>query len=436
MSGAPLAPAQRINLGALIGLGVVALLWATSALVDIDAVDRPYYVTVQFEDSGLVGPHSEVAHLGVRVGKVSRVSLSEDMGLAEVRLRLDEGTEIRDDVRVSVSRKSAIGEPFLDLLPPGGDRQRSGAMLSDGDVIGPERTDLPVRFEDVLEGVDGFIAPIDPEAADRLIHELAVGLDGRVTDLRSINEGFAELVDGLADRRDRLGRLTDNSATVLRTFADHRDSLGSSLEHLRLLTGTVADARDSLDRALVEGEAFTGLAAGLVSAELPRLDCLLDGLAGTTGGFASDEGLADLAFAFDVLPAAFAVIEPAHDILADGGRWARGGLVFTDAEGILVYEEPRGLPEGRPVPACGSPLTADADAGDRPAADDGGGGPAPGDGTVDGAERPTDAELASSEPPAPAQQADRLPMLLAVFGGVIAAAALFLGLRKLRARGS
>ena len=75
-----------------------------------------YTVTADFATSPGLHGDLEVTHLGVRVGEVGSVRLRGDH--VAVSLKLDRDARVPADVGARVLRKSAIGEPYIDLTAP------------------------------------------------------------------------------------------------------------------------------------------------------------------------------------------------------------------------------------------------------------------------------------------------------------------------------
>jgi len=63
---------------------------------------------------------SEVSVAGVRVGRVTKIALSDDGG-ALVSLRLDQAMEVPDDTIASIGMSGIMGEKFVSLQIGGSD---------------------------------------------------------------------------------------------------------------------------------------------------------------------------------------------------------------------------------------------------------------------------------------------------------------------------
>ncbi|MEU7811422.1 MCE family protein [Pseudonocardia sp. NPDC049154] len=147
--------------------------------------------TAELPAAGGLYPNANVTYRGVTVGKVTAVDLAD--GHVVATMSIDASRLPAADSRAEVHSVSAIGEQYLDLLPPPGN---GGPELADGDVIPLSRTSIPPATADVLQSADGLLASVPPEQFRSTLDEFAAAFDGIGPDL---------------------GRLIDNTQTLVRT---------------------------------------------------------------------------------------------------------------------------------------------------------------------------------------------------------------------------
>src|SRR3954470_6807450 len=111
-----------------------------------------YKVDANFVAGGGLFQNPNVSYRGVPVGRVESVGLTDDGVVAH--MRLNSGTPVPDNVTATVKSVSAVGEQYIDLVPP--DKPSSG-KLRNGASIGQGRT----RNRQELPGL--------PEEAGRLV---------------------------------------------------------------------------------------------------------------------------------------------------------------------------------------------------------------------------------------------------------------------------
>ena len=98
-----------VNLSVFGLLFLVLMYWAFTNVIQLNAVERPYAVTAEFTTSPGLHPGYAVTYLGVQVGRIGSVSLSQSH--VDAVLEIDRGTSLPADLTAAVRRKSAVGEP-------------------------------------------------------------------------------------------------------------------------------------------------------------------------------------------------------------------------------------------------------------------------------------------------------------------------------------
>ena len=88
-----------------------------------------------FIAGGGIYENANVTYRGVTVGRVEGVGLTNDGVVAH--MRLNSGTPVPDNVTATVKSVSAVGEQYIDLVPP---ENPSPAKLRNGANIGQDRT--------------------------------------------------------------------------------------------------------------------------------------------------------------------------------------------------------------------------------------------------------------------------------------------------------
>lgn len=127
----------------LAGLLCVAYLTVKLGKLDILGADS-YPLVARFKDvTGLKnGAYVEMA--GVRVGRVSDITLDPKDHMALVRLDIQNGVRLTDDSIASIKTSGLIGDKFVkvspggsdDILKPGGVIVETEASVDLGDLIG------------------------------------------------------------------------------------------------------------------------------------------------------------------------------------------------------------------------------------------------------------------------------------------------------------
>lgn len=265
--------AVRVRLVLFAVIGAVAVAYAGARYARLtDVVYSPTYrVTVELHQSGGLFEGAEVTYRGVPVGRVDQLDLTDDSVRAVVDI--DDDVEIPADATAAVHNRSAVGEQYLDLTPPGsnGTSSTDRHLLTDGSVIPATATTTPLPDETLLANVDRFVTTVDRPSLRVVVDELGTAFDDADDDLRRVLDGSDRFVDEATAHLGATRRLLRSSVPVLRTQARNGDEIRRFTRHLRLLSEVLAGNDDHLAAVLRDG----GPAAAEVAA-------LVDGLAPLT----------------------------------------------------------------------------------------------------------------------------------------------------------
>jgi phospholipid/cholesterol/gamma-HCH transport system substrate-binding protein len=347
----------------LVAFGLVFVLlagWAATNVLHLDLFEEPYTVVAEFDHSPGLRPDVEVAYLGTRVGTISRVELRP--GHVEVALRIDDGVELPAEVTAAVRRKSAVGEPYVDLAPgPDG----ANGRLEGGDRIPLERTSTPLDYAELFAALADLVEGIPRQDVQRLVHELAVGLEGRGESINELVTGLAEVTSTFAERGDELDRLASDLTTLTHTFATHRGSLVSGVDDLAALADSLAQSRGDVEALLAQQPSFTDRFADLLETSGDDLGCFVDamGLAGER--LTTEQGLTDLADIIGLGPEMLDVFLHVIDEEPSGPYFRTVNPVNLGLPGqdpTVMYETAPPEPVVPPIQPCpnGGPTRVDA----------------------------------------------------------------------------
>lgn len=340
------------------------LFWAVNNIVTFDAIEKPYTITGDFAQASGVKANAEVTYLGVSYGRVSSVERTDD-GVS-IAMKIDRDKHIPAGSVARIFRKSAIGEPYIDFVPPEDYDDGNTASIEAGDNVPRERTTVPLEFSELLRSASALISSIDPEAAGGLVHELSLALDGRGEDLRDLTISMDTLTSSFVERTDQLERLAENGTRITQVLADRRLSVGRSIDNLRAVTETLRNAKGDTQALLDVGPDFLRTTADLVADEKQALDCMLTDLAPVLRTLGSPDSVADLRVMLRDGPTSFGYVARAIDHDADG-PWIRVNLLMPlEGENPEVYVPPKGLPVVPSVADCASTLTPAAVASGSP----------------------------------------------------------------------
>lgn len=261
-------------------------------------------VTAEFTRAVGLYPGSDVRILGVRVGEVVSVEPAGDN--VEVVLEYDGQYQVPADAKAAVVSPSVVSDRYVQLLPV----YTGGPELADGDVIGVDRTAVPVELDRVYSSLDDLMVALGPDGANsdgaltRVLDTGAANLDGQGEALgttlrdmslaldalaggdddlfttvrnlqvftttlassdaqvRELNTTLASVADQLSGERDDLAAAMENLAVALAevsTFVqENRQVLGEDIAALEEVTGSVVAQQDAFAETLVNGPVALG----------------------------------------------------------------------------------------------------------------------------------------------------------------------------------
>ena len=322
--------------------------------------DDSYEIRVPMPDAGGVLPNQEVTVLGQAVGQVAEVEVIEEGVL--LTLSIDGDQSVPREADVQVLRRSPIGEQAVDFLPVS-----SGWTAAEPDsLVEPREATVPAPVPFLLEQTVQLFEAMEVDDVSTLVHELAVGLDGRGERLRNLNRDSLELNRTLVGGIPEFERLIDTSGPVLEALREHRHDLASAFGSGADLTEVVAEQRPNLETLLDTGERALDQLDVFTQNTQANLGCLMrdvtelnELMLGPSTYEGEHQGLYDSKldefermlvnnrFFFDL---GFHII--AQPDPGTGLGWTRVHMLLDEDEDAERFDEHRPTPEVRPGGAC------------------------------------------------------------------------------------
>ncbi len=341
-------PRILINVAFFALLGCVLSVWAATSLLHVDVVERPFPVTAEFASSPGLYPDLQVTYLGVPVGRVESVALRP--GKVAVRMELDHGVKVPAGAGARVLRKSAIGEPYIELTAPAAP---ADGVLKAGDTVPLSRTSGTVDYQELFEGLGDTLKAVDPDDTRTLVHELAVGVNGRGETIRDLIGDADQLTATLAANSGLLDQLATELTDVTGTLAAHRTRLADTAGNLADVTAEVRAASGDLVTVLQQGPGFLDQVESLLQTSRPGLDCLLT--AGATPGpsIFNERTAATLRHVLTMLPTFQALVEDIAVVTPQATYLRATALVsLAGPKAAADYPDPLPKPARSAAPVC------------------------------------------------------------------------------------
>lgn len=238
-----------------------------------------YRGSADFVAGGGLYKNANVTYRGVQVGRVESVELNPNGVTAD--MRLNSGTAIPADVTATVRSVSAIGEQYIDLVPP--ETETSGSppgKLRNGFRIERARTHIGQEVADLLRKAERMVNSVSDTRLRDVLHEAFLATNGTGPEMARLIESARLLVDQANTDYPQVSKLIDQVGPFLeaqvRAGADIKsmaDGLARFTSEVRAadpqLRNTLATAPYAIDQANVTisgiRPSFPALAANMAN---------------------------------------------------------------------------------------------------------------------------------------------------------------------------
>ncbi|MDH6196141.1 phospholipid/cholesterol/gamma-HCH transport system substrate-binding protein [Mycobacterium frederiksbergense] len=204
-----------------------------------------YNVNADFVAGGGIYHNANVTYRGVTVGRVESVGLAPDGVVA--RMRLNSSTAIPDNVTATVKSVSAVGEQYIDLVPP---ENASSNKLRNGATIAQENTRVGQDIAGLLHESEILVNSIGNSRLQDLLRETFKAFNGSGPELARLIESSRLLIDEANANYDNTTKLIDQAGPFLEAQMRSGDNIRSLADGLARFTGEVNRADPQLRTTL------------------------------------------------------------------------------------------------------------------------------------------------------------------------------------------
>jgi phospholipid/cholesterol/gamma-HCH transport system substrate-binding protein len=214
-----------------------------------------YKVSADFVAGGGLYQNANVTYRGVTIGRVESVGLSNDGVVAD--MRLNSGTPIPDNVTATVKSVSAVGEQYVDLVPPA---NASNTMLRDGSNIDVKNTAISTDISSLLSKADDLVNSVGDTRIQDLLRETFKAFNGSGPELARLIQSSRLLVDEANSNYGQTTALIDQAGPFLDAQIRSGDDIKSLADGLARFTSQVAGADPQLRSVLQDAPAAAAAA--------------------------------------------------------------------------------------------------------------------------------------------------------------------------------
>ncbi|TDL04156.1 MCE family protein [Mycolicibacterium obuense] len=233
-----------------------------------------YQVTANFTAAGGLYQNANVTYRGVTVGQVESVGLSDNGVIAH--MRLDSGTPVPANVTATVKSVSAVGEQYVDLVPPD---DASGDTLRNGADIPVSRTAIGQDIAGLLQQADALVSSVGNSRIKDLLRETFKAFNGSGPELARLIQSARLLVDEANANYGQTTQLIDQAGPFLDSQIASGDNIRSLADGLARFTGEVAGADPQLRTLLQTAPGAAGVASETFEGIRPDFPMLAANLA-------------------------------------------------------------------------------------------------------------------------------------------------------------
>ncbi|MBH0776637.1 MCE family protein [Nocardia bovistercoris] len=232
-----------------------------------------YDITVHLAATGGLYETANVAYRGTNIGVVKQVRLTGEG--VEALASIDSDYRVPADSHAWVRSVSAVGEQYLDLVPP---ENSSGKPLRDGDVIPMQRTGLPQDVGALLDQADLLLADIADARLRQVLDEAFRAFNGSGLELQQLIDSAALLVQEANAGAAPTKKLLDQLGPLLDTQTRSDAAIRSWTRDLAATTAELRAHDPALRGILHHGPATMQQVSALFAELQPTLPILLRNL--------------------------------------------------------------------------------------------------------------------------------------------------------------
>jgi phospholipid/cholesterol/gamma-HCH transport system substrate-binding protein len=271
------------GLALLAGLGTAAY-----AADDLPVIGGGTTYSADFTESAGLHSGNEVRVAGVKVGKVTGVSL--DHGRVKVGFRVKD-TWIGDASTASIMIKTLLGEKYLAVDPLGAGRQNPSRRIP------VSRTTSPYDVTQAFQELGATLGEIDTDRLGRSLQTISDTFRDTSPNVRQAIEGLSELSRTISSRDARLARLLAGTRQITGTLAAQNGDFTALLHDGNRLLSEISRRRIAIHSLLTGTQQLSAQLSGLVKDNQDQLDPTLRALDEVTAMLRRNQGSLDRALA-------------------------------------------------------------------------------------------------------------------------------------------
>lgn len=241
------------------------------------------HVTAYFERATGVYPGTEVRILGVKVGKVTKVTPQGNV--VEVKMAYDAKYKVPAGAQAVIIVPSLVADRYIQFTPV----YKGGASLHDNATLSLANTAVPVELDDANQAVNDLTKALGPQGANahgslsRLLSTSAQTLNGQGADFKQTLQDLSEVSRVLSDNRGNTTQTIQNLAKITQAMAASDRQIRSFSQNLASVSSTLNAEKTELRAAVKSLSVALREVSSFVKDNKAEIASNVQGLAQVTG---------------------------------------------------------------------------------------------------------------------------------------------------------
>lgn len=233
----------------------------------------------RFTDVTSLNPGDEVRIAGVRVGKVTSVSIV-DKRQAEVGFELTDRNWLPASTTVTIRYRNLVGQRYIALEQGAGEQ---GRKLNKGATIGLEHTKPALNLTTLFNGFRPLFQTLTADDVNKLSYEIIQVFQGEQGTIHDLVATTANLTNKIADKDAVIGELVKNLTAVLNAVNEREGQFDQLIVNTEALVSGLAADRDTIGSSVTSLGNLASATADLLVPTRPTLQGSIAGLSQLTG---------------------------------------------------------------------------------------------------------------------------------------------------------
>lgn len=194
-----------VSVLAMVVLAVGSFVYMTRLGLRVEPLADIESAQMELEDTNGLVLGSRVLLRGVQIGHITSIRTSSDR--VQVKWSFDRGTKIPVDSVFRVDNLSALGEPYIGIVP----NTSAGPYVENGQTIDSDHVTVPTTFNELSQYLTEFLEQVDTDDVRDIFEVMDVALPNESDVLENLSYAGRVLASAMVREQSSLN-------TVLATF--------------------------------------------------------------------------------------------------------------------------------------------------------------------------------------------------------------------------